>query len=259
VYEASNNGNQFVGDAQLNVLPANDKRYMAYAVDQKISIAQTDTRNSVVKRYSVHTGGVLHTDYVHEYTARFTVKSTQIEPRDVVVEVPIQGDGWKLIPNASHSDLGKTATHYRRKITVNPLETLQAEVRQENIATSTQLLSDLDVDSLRNVLSGVNQAELNPKSRPIIEAVIGLMSQRDGLETQRALLEEALQSGRDNQKRIRDNLKSVPVNSEPHSRYMTELNTADAVYAKQAAELSSVQTKQRAGAAAMQAYLNGVK
>jgi hypothetical protein len=94
LYEATNNGNQFVGDAQLNMLPASDKRYVAYALDQKISIAQRNENTNKLKGYSLN-GPRLNSEYAYENMAVFTIKSTHHEPRDVVVEVPIQGGDWQ--------------------------------------------------------------------------------------------------------------------------------------------------------------------
>jgi hypothetical protein len=259
LYETTSNGNQFVGDAQLNVLPPNDIRYVAYALDQKLSVAHSLQQNNKVKRYSVHASGVLHTDYVYQTSHVFTVKSNHQNTQDMIVEVPIQTGDWALVPHLGHTELGKTPTHYRRKITINPNETLTADVRQERVATVTQALDTLDANTLQDILNNINQAELAPKDKPILERVLALVKAHDAMNERINIANEALNAGRENQKRIRENLKSVPVKSDPHSRYMVELNKADEQDARLQTELAIVQAKQREGEATMQAYLNGLK
>ncbi len=254
LYEASNSGNQFVGDAQLNVLPASDKRYVAYAVDQKLAIAQRNDNTSQLKSYAVK-GSLLSTEYAHERTAVFTVKSTHNEPRDVVVEVPVHGEGWTLVTSPIHSAIGKTATTYRRNIVAEPKKTIVVAVRQENNNVNVQHLANMDVQTLRNI---AQSDKLAPDSKPIVDKLIALIQTRDERIAQRSALDEQINVGRDNQNRIRENLKAVPVKSDPHNRYMDELNKADALDAKIRGEHSAALLKQQAAQEALRVYLAGL-
>jgi hypothetical protein len=255
LYEATNNGNQFVGDAQLNVLPASDKRYVAYALDQKLSIAQRTDQTSKLKGYSLK-GANLNSEYAYENMAVFTVKSTHNEPRDVVVEVPVLGEGWELVTSPTHSAIGKTASAYRRNIVAAPKETIVVGVRQERTNVNIQHLQNFDVQNLRNI---VNDAQLAPTAKPVLLNVIALMDKRNEANAERTFIDDQLSTGRENQNRIRENLKSVPVNSAPHNRYMDELNKADAQYAEYQAQLKAVMLKKQAAEGALRDYLAGLK
>ncbi len=255
LYEASNNGNQFVGDAQLNVLPASDKRYVAYALDQKISIAQRNENSNKLKGYSLN-GPHLNSEYAYENMAVFTIKSTHSEPRDVVVEVPIQGGDWTLVTSPTHSEIGKTANAYRRNIVAAPKETIVVGVRQERTNVNIQHLANFDVQNLRNI---AKDTQLAPAAKPVLEAVIALMDKRNEANAQRTFIDEQLRVGRDNQNRIRENLKSVPVKSDPHNRYMAELNKADAQDEDYQAQLKAVMLKKQATEVALRDYLAGLR
>jgi hypothetical protein len=255
LYEASSSGNQFVGDAQLNVLPASDKRYVAYALDQKLSIAQRHESNNNLKSYSLN-GPHLNSEYAYENIVVFTIKSTHNEPRDVVVEVPVLGEGWELVTSPTHSAIGKTANAYRRNIVAAPKETIVVGVRQERTNVNTQHLRNIDVQNLRSI---ANNAQLAPAAKPVLETVIALMDKRNDANAQRTFIDEQLRVGRDNQNRIRENLKSVPVKSEPHHRYMEELNKADALDAKYQSQLSEVMSKKQVAELALRDYLAGMK
>ncbi len=254
LYEASSNGNQFVGDAQLNVLPASDKRYVAYALDQKLSIAQRNDSSSQLKSYGVK-GSLLSTEYAHERTAVFNVKSTHNEPRDVVVEVPVHGEGWTLVTSPIHSAIGKTATTYRRNIVAEPKKTIVVAVRQESNNVNVQHLANMDVQTLRNI---AQSDKLTLGSKPIVDKLIALIQTRDERIAQRSAFDEQINAGRDNQNRIRENLKAVPVKSDPHNRYMDELNKADALDAKIRSEQSAALLKQQAAQEALRVYLAGL-
>jgi hypothetical protein len=255
LYEASNNGNQFVGDAQLNVLPASDKRYVAYALDQKISIAQRNESNNKLKGYSLN-GPHLNSEYAYENMAVFTIKSTHNEPRDVVVEVPIQGGDWTLVTSPTHSAIGKTPNAYRRNIVAAPKETIVVGVRQERTNVSIQHLQNFDVQSLRNI---AKDTQLAPTAKPVLEAVIALMEKRNDANAQRTFIDEQLRVGRDNQNRIRENLKSVPVKSDTHNRYMAELNKADAQDEEYQVQLKAIMLKKQAAEGALRDYLAALK
>ncbi|MEN9912045.1 MAG: hypothetical protein RI956_489, partial [Pseudomonadota bacterium] len=262
IYETTVNGNQFVGDAQLKVLPANDKRYIAYALDQKISINQRNNEVYKVKRYLVK-GAYLHTEYAQENTALFTVKSNYTEPHELVVEVPIQGEGWSLLDSIAHSSAGKTATHYRQKIIAQPQKTVEVSVNQVRSNTDVDHLSSFNAEALRDILNKakypVHQTphtiELSSDTKIVLETMITLIEKRDTLVQQQQTIHTQIQTVRDNQQRIRDNLKSVPVKSEPHTRYMNELNKADTQDSQLHIELADNQLKQQTQEKMLQNYL----
>jgi hypothetical protein len=255
LYESSSSGNQFVGDAQLTTLPAKDKRYVAYALDQKLSIAQRNAQNNTLKRYSVK-GTNLLTERVYLQDATFTVKSTHDEPRDVVVEVPLYGAPWKLEPSSDYSIVGTSANQYRLNIASQPLTSRTVLVRQSQTNEGLQALSNFDLPTLRII---IQDSKLDPGSKPVINAMIALMDKRDEATKRRMALDEQLRLGRENQNRIRDNLKAVPVKSEPHNRYMDELNKADATDAKLQSEQASGIAAQQAAEAALRDYLISLK
>lgn len=262
IYETTVNGNQFVGDAQLKVLPVNDKRYIAYALDQRISINQHNNEVYKVKRYLVK-GAYLHTEYAQENTALFTVKSNYTEPHEVVVEVPIQGEGWSLVDSTTHHSAGKTATHYRQKIIAQPQKTVEVSVNQARSNADVEHLSHFNVETLRDILNKakypVDQTPhtiaLSSDTKTVLETMITLFEKRDTLMQEQQIISTRIQTVRDNQQRIRDNLKSVPVKSEPHTRYMNELNKADTQDSQLHVELADNQLKQQAQEKALQNYL----
>lgn len=265
VYEAAMHGNQLLGDAQLKVLPSQDKRYLAYALDQKIVINQRNDTAYNVKQYVIK-GAYLHTDYAQEQTAVFTIKSNHNEPYPVYVEVPIQAKDWQLLDDIKHHSMGKTATHYRQKIMALPQKTIEVPIRQTRQYSDVQALGDLNSIALRDILNKV-QHPVNPsshtialssQSKAILERIISLMETRDHLIQKESDIKLELQSVRDNQQRIRDNLKSVPVKSEPHVRYMNELNKADMQDSRLQTELSTNQLNQQLQKKELQAYLNSL-
>ena len=251
LYEATSVGNQFVGDAQLSVLPASDKRYVSYALDQKVSIAQRHENTSKLKSYRIN-GAHLMTEHAREQASVFTIKSTHAAPRDVVVEVPVLGAGWELQTSTAHSAIGKTATAYRRNIAAAPHTSSVVDVRQTHNSVNIQPLVNFNPQQLRDI---AKTPEFDAASKPLLDAVLALMEARNALNQQAAALDKQLRDVRENQNRIRDNLKAVPVKSEPHTRYMAELNTADAQDAQLQTQLSEATRKKLAAETALKDYL----
>ncbi len=255
IYEASDSGNQFVGDAQLSVLPAKDKRYVSYALDQKMSITQRSEQSNTLKRHSIK-GANLLTDRVNTLDRIFTLKSSHAEPRDVVVEVGQQGGAWKLEPSSEFTVIGTVDRQYRINLSAQPQTTRLVTVRQSNSDQAVQALANFSIDFLRTIAL---DPQLDNAAKPTLAAVIGLMDARDTANVQRTAIDEQIRLGRENQNRIRENLKSVPVKSDPHNRYMSELNKADADDAAQQDELAKIMRKQQASQAALRDYLAALK
>ena len=74
LYQQSDAGSSYLGDARLAALPAGDKRLLSYAVDTKVTVDQSaDTQQSIVKATVAE--GVMHLTRLQRRTATYQVNA----------------------------------------------------------------------------------------------------------------------------------------------------------------------------------------
>ncbi len=258
LYEQMANGSQFVGDAQLTVLPAKDKRYMAYALDQKIVIAHQNQQHQQLLRYYVQ-GSSLYGEYLNTAATTFTVKSSHTEPRDTVVEVPNYGAPYVLNPSRTgeHTLVGTTANQYRVNIVAKPGETRTVQVTQSHQAAQHSFnLSQISAAALRPY---VESPTLDAAGKPVLERVYGLRLAAEKTTHDWNTASTQLQAARQEQARIQQSLSHVPANSAPYKTYLAELKTADSVEAQANTEQKKLLALRQTAEKALNDYVAGLK
>lgn len=258
LYEQWGSGSQFVGDAQLSGLPAQDKRYMAYAVDQKIVMAHTDQQHQQLLRYFVRGAGV-YGDYLNVSSRTFTLRSTHADTTPVVVEVPKQAQPFTLSPSATgeFTQIGTTADVYRLNIMSKPGETRSVRVEQSHPSTQHRFgLATIAADALRPYLES---PAVDAASKPILEKVLTLRLRLEQLNKDWGTASAALTAAREEQSRIQTSLNAVPARSASHKTYLNQLQATDAQEANANKEVSSLLLRRQAAERALNEYVAALK
>ncbi|WP_395383847.1 DUF4139 domain-containing protein [Mesorhizobium sp. UC22_110] len=120
IYEATDAGPLFSGEAQFPLLPAGDSRLVGFGAEQKILVDRENrTASSVTKVKSVD--GALQIESKLRETTLYRVKNIAAEARRMVIEQPRAQD-WRLVqPKAEEATLAGSA--YRMRFEVEPGKT----------------------------------------------------------------------------------------------------------------------------------------
>jgi len=204
----------YVGDARLLGIPKGESRMASFAGDGKVTVRAEHAPQSSVTRMSV-VDGVLKLSEEERLETVYTVKGAPDSARTVIIEHP-RRDGWRF--NSDALDASSADSH-RLRVQVDVGATVQVKAQEAQTRNETYALVDAGGDDLL-YWSGV---AADKEMAASLRKLAGLRG--DVADAQAAL--EKLQSERDvaekNQSRIRENLRSVPQQSELAQRYLSML------------------------------------
>jgi Domain of unknown function (DUF4139) len=248
VYETDPSGGTFLGDAQLAVLPAGDNRLLAFALDQKISIASSVNTSNTTTRVGLERATLL-IEYIERAVHTYNIKSSQSREQSVVVEVPKYSGHTLSTP--SGKSLGETAGRLRISLPALAGSAQSHDIVQERTSTTRTTLANVYGPALPEYLRLA-------KDEPTSTALRRVIALRYQMDTQTALVTQAngdMGGLREEQKRLRENLASAEKGSALHRRYTASLNESEdkiekSVIARDMAQASRLKTE-----AELKAYL----
>jgi predicted nucleic acid-binding Zn-ribbon protein len=135
-----------------------------------------------------------------------------------MLEQPMSDD-WKLV--APDEPYEKADNTYRFKTVVDANETEAYPVRFEFVHSTHYGLSDMDLGQIRIYQ---RNAEISRSVRDALAKVIELRSDLDETRRQIQRKELAIREIDSEQRRIRENMKALPRDSDVFSRYVRKLN-----------------------------------
>ena len=210
LYERGDTGEvAYVGDAVAKTIPVGEDRMLAYALDQKTTIAREERSDSRIATAKI-AGGLLVLDQKRQIETLYRIKAPEREARKLVIEHPAI-PGWDLV-EADGSDVERTKNHYRITREIAAGESLTLKVVLERTERQDVSLSTLRPEQVRfyassNVLSPEQRKafeELGVRLRAIEDA-------RAVVSRQETVLAELVAD----QDRLRENLRSVSARKRP--------------------------------------------
>jgi hypothetical protein len=232
IYEHDKGGSvAYVGDGRLSNVPVGEKRLIAYALDEKITIEREAAQTQRLATGTI-SGGVLHYSRVLRQTATYRIHGPAKEPRQLII-MQRQLPGWTLTkPDSKGMELSEG--YYRIPFQLPGGDVVQvAEIVQEQTQKQELRLLDAKDDQIKVFAQAT---EFDAKTREALTKVLQL--QQAVAEAQRKVtqLDADKQQIVQEQSRLRDNLARVPANSDLQRRYLTTLD-------KQETELEAIATR----------------
>lgn len=207
----------YVGDAQINGLPRDQKQSVSFAVDQKVNIGTAvKTSQNIVSLKVVD--GMIHTKSSTVEVATYDITGAQDGERIVVVEVP-KRSGWTF--SAEGQDEA-TASDYRIKTSLKAGEKKTVETRYELVNDETVSLIDADAFTLVAWQEAAADDETKAK---LIELADARRSQNDA-QLKLQVLDEDYSRTSDEQARVRENLQAVG-DGDTKNRFDKQLNVLE--------------------------------
>ena len=214
-------GTRYLGDAQMNGLPAGEDRIVSYALDGKTRIdREVKRRQTIAKGKILH--GVFELTYLEQQSTTYRVKAPAREDRRLLFEHP-RRTGWTLAkPPEKETKL--TAKHYRIRHAIKKGEEARFEVVLERPRLSKIVLNGLSTVQL------VGYAKTGKLDEGLRQAFAKMAELKRQVESQEHRLKRATEDQQEvfkDQKRIRDNLYRIPRNTDLHRRYLTKLDAQE--------------------------------
>jgi len=220
IYERDQAGTvAYVGDARLSSFPVGERRLLAYALDEKVTVERDAAQTERLATGTI-AGGVLRYSRIIRQTTTYRVRGPAKEPRQLIV-MQRRLAGWTLTrPDAKGIELSEG--YYRVPFQLPGGDVTQvAEVAQEQ--TQHQELRLLDTNS-EQIKVFAQATEFDAKTREALTRILQLQQSVSEAERKLAQVDAEKQRIVQEQSRLRDNLARVPANSDLQRRYLTTLD-----------------------------------
>ena len=217
LYEQTNGGSAYLGDARVGVLPAGENRLLSYAVDDKTKSVREPTTKSALSKASI-SEGVLYLTYTERQTIVFRLNAPAGEGRYVLVEQPMLA-GWKLVEPGEKA-VETTATAYRIAVDLKPGEAKTVTFVFEAPRIESTRIAEYDDRSLAQVTA---TREIDPAVRSALTELARLRRIVAEKKQAEAQIKTEIAQITEDQARIRANLQTVDKDSALHKRYIEKL------------------------------------
>jgi hypothetical protein len=209
----------YVGDARLSAFPIGEKRLLAYALDEKVTIERDHAQTQRLATGTI-ADGVLKYSRVIRQTSTYRVKGPAKEPRQLII-MQRRLPGWDLTrPDAKGIELSEGS--YRIPFQLPGGDVTQvAEVAQEQTQHQELRLLDTASDQIRVFTQAT---EFDAKTREALTRILQLQQAVSKAERKLSQVDTERQQIVQEQARLRDNLSRVPANSDLQRRYLATLD-----------------------------------
>jgi len=209
----------YVGDARLSAFPIGEKRLLAYALDEKITVERDGAQTERLATGTI-AGGVLKYSRIIRQTSTYRVLGPAKESRQLII-MQRRLPGWTLTkPDAKGIELSEG--YYRIPFQLPGGDATQvAEIAQEQTQHQELRLLDTNSDQIQVF---AHATEFDAKTREALTKVLQFQQAVSEAERKLAQLDADRQQIVQEQGRLRDNLGRVPANSDLQRRYLATLD-----------------------------------
>jgi hypothetical protein len=250
LYQQSDKGSSYLGDARLAALPAGDKRLLSYAVDTKVTVDQSvDTQQSIVK--ATVADGVMRLTRLQRRTATYKVNSVAPPPALVIEQRRLAG--WQL---AAPTAADRTTDAYRVTAALDPKGNGTVTIVEEKPGEEHVRLLDLD-DRQIGVYLAAKSLD------PALRQVFADLAQRRRTVSQREAELNRLSEERtrltDDETRLRDNYTAFKDDPAMRKMALDKLKAAELAIDANAAANAKASTALDAARAELAAFVTALK
>ncbi len=210
----------YAGDSKLPNMQPKDDRLLAYALDLATTVnVEHKSNNQRIVKFWIKNGVLYHRNrYIDE--REYTIKSKRDRERDVLLEQQ-RTDDWNVLEPANPE---LTSNHVRVRVTVPANETVKQTIKLERLGDTQVRLSSIGLNGLHVYLKA---PAISEEIRQALEHVIALRTALDRVKRERERGEKEVSEALKDEERIRQNLRSLPKNSDQYRRQLEKFDQVD--------------------------------
>ncbi len=216
--------NSYVGECMLPFVVDGEKRLLAYAVDQDVTV-----NKEIKSRYeSVHEvivrGPVIETYYYQINETKYNLKNKGDEAKEVIIEHPKE---YLFEPWKTEKFEEETPNYYRWKINLEPRKSQEFTVKLRRLLSSHVSVIGLETTLIETYF---NRGLITEEENRFLNRIAELQNQINETEQEMGNLEEEKEEIVEDQKRLRENikvLKSSKQEVELKERYISTLSAQE--------------------------------
>ncbi|HEY7308603.1 MAG TPA: DUF4139 domain-containing protein, partial [Gemmataceae bacterium] len=231
VFEGSN----YAGDARILDLQPNEERLISYAIDlgTEVNPVPSTDNGRLIQVKAVK--GVLHTTTKLRESKTYTIKNRNEQERTLLIEHPVRND-FKLVSDTKPVETASDVYRFQLKVPAGKTET-QA-VTEERVINATVQLTNVDDNNIRHF---IGQTITSDKVKKGLQQAMELRWATAKTQREIAELTRQLETIRQDQPRLRSNLKELPQTSEAFQRIVKKFNEQETQIEKYLADIKKLQ------------------
>lgn len=248
--------NAFAGEGLIDPLKPDERRLLSYAVDQAIRVEHKDEVEArPVTHIKIAKGVMIQTSERRDHQ-RYTIRNTDTQPREVVIEHPAR-PGWKLSDGLKPEET--TASFYRFRVKIDPNKTAELKVDEVQPLEKKIALSSVTDDQIR---IWFNDKTIKPEVEQALHKIVEQKNMIAGLDQQVQTRQTQISAIALDQQRLRENMKALKGSVEEKAllqRYTKELNDQEDKLQTARTEIENLAVKRAEGNSQLDKLLSDLK
>jgi hypothetical protein len=240
----------YSGDARIEDLPADQSRLLSYAVDLDVRVTSERSSKSATIQTARVVRGVLHLSRKQVRQQDYTVANRADRDKTVLIEHPKHGS-FELVDTPE--PIETTEALYRFEDRVAGGESSKLTVTEERTYGETVAILNCDLGQL---LRYSRSGEIPRKVRDALAEIARRRQALVAVERQIAEREQRIRAITEEQKRIRDNMRTVERNSKYYARLLDKLNAQESAIEKNQLEMDDLRNELDRKRAALEDEIN---
>jgi hypothetical protein len=208
----------YAGDARILDLQPKEERLISYAIDLGVEVEPVvhEAKDRIIQVKVVK--GVLEATHKLRESKTYTIKNRTEHDRTVLIEHPYR-PAFKLLTPEKAEERARDV--YRFEVPVASGKAAKREVVEETEQLHQTAINNLDDQAAKFFIS---QGVTSEKVKAAIQQAVALKTKLAATQQEIGHKERRLKDIRDDQARLRANLKEVPSTSEAYKRYVKKFD-----------------------------------
>jgi hypothetical protein len=244
--------NSYAGDARILDLQPKEERLISYAIDLGTEVEPVvHNPQDRITKIKVNKG-IVHATHLVRQEKTYNVKNRSEHDRMLLIEHPYRAE-FKLVTPEKFSERARDV--YRFEVPVAAGKNAKLDVHEERDVIQTVSLSNSDDQTMRFFIS---QNVTSDKVKTAINQAIALKAKLSSTQQEIQHKERRLKDIRDDQARLRANLKEVPPSSEAYKRYVKKFDDQETEIEQLQTDIKKLQDTEYAQRKSFESYLGSL-
>ncbi|MBY0528219.1 MAG: DUF4139 domain-containing protein, partial [Gemmataceae bacterium] len=243
----------YAGDARILDLQPKEERLLSYAIDLGTEVEPVvNDGNTRITKVKINKGVIEATRLVRQ-SKTYNVKNRSENDRVLLIEHPYRPE-FKLITPEQYSERARDV--YRFQVAVAAGKTAKCDVVEEQDVQQTIQLSNSDDQTMRFF---INEKVTSDKVKAALQQAIALKTKLSATQQDIQHKERRLNDIRQDQVRLRANLKEVPPTSEAYKRYVKKFDDQETEIEQLQDTIKRLQETEYSQRKGFETYLGGLE
>ncbi len=245
-------GDRYAGDSRILDLQPGEERLLSFAIDLDMEVAPVAKAPSFHPVTVTIKRGVLSTVMKRREIMVYNVKNRSSHDRTLLIEHPYRAN-FQLVSKTKPAE--QTRDLYRFELKVPAGKTATREVIEETDEVKPVPLTNVDEAGLRGLL---NSPGGSPEVKAALEKIIQKKSKLSAAQRDITYQVQQLVAIKDDQARLRANLKEMPATAAAYKRYLDKFDKQETEIENLQSKVQKLQEAEHTQREEYEAFLNGL-